>query len=94
MKFLIAVSLRASAFIPASSFINFGDFCRPPRLLHPSLLLYWPKFANLLGYSALLFYLKLESARITMYRGSYHGSVLAKEMKNKIPNLSPAMILI
>ena len=29
MKFLIAV------FLEASPFINFGDFCQPPRLLHP-----------------------------------------------------------
>ena len=30
IKFLIAV------FLPASPFINFGDFCQPPRLLHTS----------------------------------------------------------
>ena len=29
MKFLIFV------FLPVSPFINFGDFCQPPRLLHP-----------------------------------------------------------
>ena len=49
MKFLIAV------FLPASPFINFGDFCQPPRLL------FSPKFASLPVYSALPFYLKLES---------------------------------
>ena len=55
MKFLIAV------FLPASPFINFADFCQPPRLLHPPCLLFWPKFASLPVYSALPFYLKLES---------------------------------
>ena len=54
MKFLIAVSLPASSFIPTSPFINFGDFCQPPRLL------FWPKFASLSVYFALPFYLKLE----------------------------------
>ena len=34
MKFLIAVFLPASLFIPTSPFINFGDFCQRPRLLH------------------------------------------------------------
>ena len=48
MKFLIAV------FLPASPFINFGDFCQTARLL------FWLKFASLPVYSALLFYLKLE----------------------------------
>ena len=55
MKFLIAVFLRASPFI------NFGDFCQPPRLLHPPRLLFWPKFTSLPVYFALPFYLKLES---------------------------------
>ena len=55
MKFLITV------FLLASPFINFGDFCQPPRLLHPPRLLFWPKFATLLVYSALAFCLKLES---------------------------------
>ena len=49
MKFLIAL------FLPASPFINFGDFCQPPRLL------FSPKFASLPVYSALPFYLKLEN---------------------------------
>ena len=49
-------------FIPTSPFINFGDFCQPPRLFHPTRLLLWPKFASLLVYSALPFYLKLESS--------------------------------
>ena len=57
MKFLIAV------FLQASPFINFGDFCRPPRLLHTSHLLFSPKFASLPIYSALPFYLKLESTK-------------------------------
>ena len=60
MKFLIAVFLPASPFIPTSLFINFGDFCQP-RLLHPPCLLFWPKFASLLVYYALPLYLKLES---------------------------------
>ena len=47
MKFLIAV------FFPASPFINFGDFCQPPSVLHPPRLLFWPKFASLPVYSAL-----------------------------------------
>ena len=53
IQFLIAVFLSASPFIPTSLFINFGDF--PPRLL------FWPQFASLSVYSALPFYLKLES---------------------------------
>ena len=60
MKFLIAV------FLVASPFIYFGDFCQPP------LLLFWPKFASLLVYSALPFYLKFEgnakSARMSRTR--------------------------
>ena len=58
IKFLIAV------FLPASPFINFGDFCQPPCLLHPPRLLFWPKFARLPIYSALPFYLKLESKQV------------------------------
>ena len=61
IQFLIAVFLSASPFIPTSLFINFGDFCQPPRLLHPPRLLFWPQFASLSVYSALPFYLKLES---------------------------------
>ena len=57
MKFLIAV------FLPASPFINFGDICQPPHLLHAPRLLFWPKSASLPVYSALPFYLKLESTR-------------------------------
>ena len=53
MEFLIAV------FLLASPFINFGDFS--PLLLHSPRLLFWPKFASLPVYSALLFDLKLES---------------------------------
>ena len=49
MKFLIAV------FLPASPYINFGDFWQPPRLI------FWLKFASLPVYSALPFYLKLEN---------------------------------
>ena len=49
-------------FIPTSRFINFGgDFCQPPRLLHRSRLLFWPKFTSLPVYSVLAFYFKLES---------------------------------
>ena len=55
MKFLIAVFLPASLFIPTCPFINFGDFCHPRRLL------FLPKFSSLLLYSALPFYLKLDS---------------------------------
>ena len=80
MKFLIAVFLPAFPFIPISLFINFGGFCQSPRLLHPSLLLIWSKFARLPVYSALPFYLELESTRITM--------------KNKIQSLSSTMMLI
>ena len=61
MKFLIAVFLSASPFIPTSLFINFGDFCQPLRLFHPPRLLFWPQFASLSVYFALPFYLKLES---------------------------------
>ena len=58
MKFLIAV------FLPASPFINFGDICQPPHLLHPPRLLFWLKFASVPVYSAPPpFYLKLESTR-------------------------------
>ena len=46
MKFLIAV------FLPASPFINFGDICQPPHLLHPPRLLFWLKFASVPVYSA------------------------------------------
>ena len=53
MKFLIAV------FLPASPFINFGDFCQPPRLL------FWPKFTSLPVYSTLAYYLKLESIELS-----------------------------
>ena len=94
MKFLIVVFLAASPFIPTSPFINFGDFRQSPRLLHPSFLLFWPKFASLPIYSALPFYLNLESTRMTMHRGSYYDIVLAIEMKNKIPSLSSTMMLI
>ena len=59
MKFLIAV------FLPASPFINFGDFCQPPRLLHPPRLLFWPKFTSLPVYSTLAYYLKLESIELS-----------------------------
>ena len=51
-KFLIAVFLQAFPYIPTPHpppFINFGDFCQPPRLL------FWPKFASLPVYSALPF---------------------------------------
>ena len=51
MKFLIAV------FLQASLFINFGDFYQPPHLL------FWLKFASLPAYSALPFFLKLESSK-------------------------------
>ena len=51
MKFLIAVLL------PVSPFINFGDFCQLPRSL------FRQKFVSLPVYSALPFYLKLESIR-------------------------------
>ena len=61
MKFLIAVFLPACPFIPTSPFINFGDFCKPPHLLHHPRLLFWQKFSSLPIYSALLFYLNLES---------------------------------
>ena len=67
MKFLIAV------FLPASPFINFGDICQPPHLLHPPRLLFWLKSASVPVYSAPPaplpppppppFYLKLESTR-------------------------------
>ena len=56
MKFPIAV------FLPASPFINFGDFCQPPSLLHPPHLLFWSNSASLTVYSALPFYLKLDSS--------------------------------
>ena len=49
------VFLPACPFIPTSPFNNLGDFGQPPRLL------FWPKFACLSVYSALSFYLKLES---------------------------------
>ena len=96
MKFLIAVFLPASPCIPTTSpFINFENFCQPPRLLHPLLLLFWPKFVSLPVYSTLPFYLKLESRRITMHReSSYYDSVLTIEMKNKIPSLSSTMMRI
>ena len=66
MKFLTAVFLPASPFIPTSPFINFGDFCQPPRLLHLPRLLFWLKLASLPVYSALPFYLKLESTNVTV----------------------------
>ena len=66
MKFLFAVFLPASPFIPTSLFINFrNQTCQPPRLLHPPRLLFWPKSASLPVYSALPFYLKLESTWLT-----------------------------
>ena len=60
MKFLMAVFLLASPFIPTFLFINFGGFCQTLRLLHPPHLLFWPQFASLPIYSALPFYLKLK----------------------------------
>ena len=51
-------------FLPTSSFIDFGDFCEHPRLLHLPRLLFWPKFASLPVYSVLRFYLKLENNKI------------------------------
>ena len=63
MKFLIDVIWSASPFIPTFPFVNFGDSYQPSRLLHPSRLLFWPKFASLLVYSALPFYLTLESIK-------------------------------
>ena len=68
MKFLIAVFLKVSPFIPTSLFINFGDLCQPPCLLHPPRLLFWLKFASLPVYSALSFYLKLESIHFKLYK--------------------------
>ena len=65
MNFLIAGFLPASPFILTFPFINFGDFCQLPCLLHPPRLLFWPKFAGLPVYSALPFYLKLESMGIS-----------------------------
>ena len=67
MKFLVAVFLPASLFILTFPFINFEDFCKPPRLLHPPRLLFWPKFSSLTVCSALPFYLKLETTYIHMY---------------------------
>ena len=61
MKFLIAVFLPTSPFIPTSLLINHRDFFQPPHLLHPLCLLFCPKFASLRVYSALPFSLKLES---------------------------------
>ena len=61
MKFLIAVFLPTSPFIPTSLLINHRDFFQPPHLLHSLCLLFWPKFASLRVYSALPFSLKLES---------------------------------
>ena len=93
MKFLIAEFLLASPFIPTIPF-NFGDFNQSPCLSHPSLLLFWQKFASLTVYFSLPFYLKFESTRIIMHRGSYYDSVLAIETKNQIPSLSSTMMLI
>ena len=53
--FSISMPQPVAVFLPVSPFINFGDFRQPPRLLS------WPKFASLSVYSALPFYLKLES---------------------------------
>ena len=61
MKFLIAVFLPASPFIPTSLFITFGDFWEPPCLFHLPGILFWPKFASLPDCSAVPFYLKLDS---------------------------------
>ena len=83
MKFLIAEFLLASPFILTIPFINFGDFNQSPYLSHPSLLLFWQKFASLTVYFILPLYLKFESTRIIMHRGSYYDSVLAIETKNK-----------
>ena len=54
LKFLIV-------FLPASPFTKIEDFCQPPRLMDPPRLLFQPKFASVTVYSALPFYLKLES---------------------------------
>ena len=67
MKFLVAVFLPASPFILTFPFINFEDFCKSPRLLHPPRLLFWPKFSSLTVCSALPFYLKFETTYIHMY---------------------------
>ena len=58
---IITVFLPASPFIPISPLINFRDFCQPPRLL------FWPKFTSFPVYSALPFYLKLESTSIRLH---------------------------
>ena len=83
MKFLIAVFLPVFLFIPTSPFINFGDFCQSPRLLYPSFLLFWSKFVSLPVYSALPFYLKLESTGITMHKGFYYDCSCHKNEKKK-----------
>ena len=96
MKFLIAVFLPVFLFIPTSPFINFGDFCQSPRLLYPSFLLFWSKFVSLPVYSALPFYLKLESTGITMHQGSYYDCSChknEKKKKKKKPSPSSTMML-
>ena len=59
--FSISMPQPVAVFLPASPFINFGDFRQPPRLL------FWPKFVSLSVYSALPFYLKLESKNVLIY---------------------------
>ena len=46
VKFLIAVFFQASPFISTSLFINFGNFCQPPRLLHPPCLLFYTEICQ------------------------------------------------
>ena len=50
--------LPTSPFVPTSLFINFGDFCQPP-CLSPFVIL--AEICEPPRYSALTFYLKLES---------------------------------
>ena len=62
-----------SLFIPTALFTNFGDFCQPPRLLHPPPLLFWPKFTSLPVNSAFPFYLKLESKHFLNWNYSFQN---------------------
>ena len=75
-KFLIAVFLPASRFIPTFPLINFGDF--RTRLLHPPRLLFWPKFASLPVYFALPFYLKFKSISRSCDQTDHRNRLFAK----------------
>ena len=84
MKFLIAVFLPASPFIPTFLFINFGDFCQPPSLLQPPRLSFcaeilWSLHLFCFTPAPSHFYLKFENNTFLTW-----SSFSTKELKGAI----------